>query len=410
MAILIRMPEIAANATSAVIASWSKKEGESVAAGDCLAEIETDKAVIELTAEHSGVLGKILVTAGNEVSVGVPIAVLYAQDGEMVDVEALLAAEGGVSQQADASVQDDAAPALLSKGEPGVATQRIFASPLARRMALEQGVDLSTLGGTGPRGRIVKRDVLSAVPNTMPGKQAVGGPAPPVQAADRTYTEIPHSAMRRTIARRLSESKATIPHFYLRADCHVDSLLSMRSQVNAQAGRKITVNDIIIKAVGAALRELPQMNVSWTDDGLRCYRDVDVAVAVSTDAGLITPIVQAVDGKPLSLVAAEIARLAERARKGELAPHEYQGGSFTVSNLGMFGVQEFDAIINPPQAAILAVGAVQQRPAVMEGTLIVASVMTVTLSVDHRAIDGVLAAKWLAVFKRIIENPLSALI
>ncbi|MBP6019293.1 MAG: pyruvate dehydrogenase complex dihydrolipoamide acetyltransferase [Burkholderiaceae bacterium] len=413
MATLIRMPEVAANTTSAVIVAWSKNEGDLVAIGDCLAEIETEKAVIEFAADQAGVLGKILGAAGKDIDVGAPIAVLYAPGEKDVNIDALLAQEGLAIQAADEPEQQPAAlasPAAQATAPVAQTGQRIFASPLARRLASDAGIDLATLNGSGPRGRIIKRDVQAVSFNVAGAPLAAVAVPVTSTAIAAAYTETPHSGMRRTIARRLSESKATIPHFYLRADCRMDSLLALRAQVNAGGICKVSVNDIIVKAVGAALRELPEMNVSWTDAALRQYSNIDIAVAVSTDTGLITPVVLGVDTKPISLIASSIVDLATRARAGKLAPHEYQGGSFTVSNLGMFGVQEFAAIINPPQAAILAVGAVEQRPVVTDGALQVASVMTVTLSVDHRAIDGSLAAKWLAVFKRIIENPLSALI
>ncbi len=413
MATLIRMPEVAANTTSAVIVSWTKNEGDLVAVGDCLAEIETEKAVIEFAADQAGVLGKILGAAGKDIEVGAPIAVLYAQGEKDVNIDALLAQEGLATQAANEPAKQAVAPVAEQAAAPAAPTgQRVFASPLARRLANDAGIDLASLGGSGPRGRIVKRDVLAATPAPALAQSAgIATPAASASAAiARAYTETPHSGMRRTIARRLSESKATIPHFYLRADCRMDSLLSLRAQINAGGTCKVSVNDIIVKAVGAALRELPEMNVSWTDDALRHYSNIDIAVAVSTDTGLITPVVLGVDTKPISLISSDIVDLATRARTGKLAAHEYQGGSFTVSNLGMFGVQEFAAIINPPQAAILAVGAAEQRAVVTDGALQVATVMTVTLSVDHRAIDGSLAAKWLAIFKRIIENPLSALI
>lgn len=417
MATLIRMPEIAANTTSASIVSWSMKEGDTVAAGDCLAEIESEKAVVELEAEQDGVLGRILVQAGSETAVGAPIAVLLQAGEQDVDVEALLQEDGE-------GVADD----VLTVQE-NEASNRIAASPIARRLAQENGISLSDLAGSGPQGRIVKRDVLAAgatLGSTAPSSISSNVASSVVSGAGRSaqsraissaatphtnaYSDVPHTNMRRTIARRLSESKATIPHFYLRADCRMDALLSLRAQVNANAARKISVNDFIVKVVAAALRQMPDMNVSWTDDALRRYQHIDISVAVSTDNGLITPVVRDVDTKLLSVVSTEIADLAQRARASALEPQEYQGGSFTISNLGMFGVHEFAAIINPPQAAILAVGAVEQRAVVVDSALVVASVMTVTLSVDHRAIDGALAAQWLDNFKRIIENPALALV
>lgn len=414
MAKLIHMPEIAAGGGLVVIKEWLKKEGEAVAAGDTLAGIETDKALIDLDAEDSGVLGKILIPAGGEATAGVPVAVLFAPGETVVDIDRLLAAAGVESApasepalQAPATTQPALAAPARAEGT------RVFASPLARRLAKERGVDLSMLCGSGPHGRVVKRDVEAAplAPTAVAARESAHTPALSApQVAHVGYDEIPHSSMRRTIARRLSESKSTIPHFYLTADCRMDKLIDLRAQVNAGATRKISVNDFLVKAVAAALREMPEMNVSWTENALRRYAQADISVAVSTDNGLITPVVRAADQKPLSVISSEIADLAARARSGKLAPEEYQGGSFTISNLGMFGVQEFSAIINPPQAAILAVGATQQRPLVADGALVVGSLMTVTLSVDHRAIDGALAAQWLATLKRMIENPLAILI
>ncbi|MNZ63520.1 Dihydrolipoyllysine-residue acetyltransferase component of pyruvate dehydrogenase complex [compost metagenome] len=337
---------------------------------------------------------------------GAPIAVLSAPGENGVDIQALL----GAAPEPQAAAQ---APAITPvTGNTAVApdAERIKASPLARRLAREQGVDLATLQGSGPHGRIVKRDVESARPAPATPAAVVEPVLPATNIAAVDYDEIPHSNMRRTIARRLTESKASVPHFYLKVECRMDRLNDLRAQVNASAPRKISVNDFIVKAVAAALLELPAMNVSWTDTALRRYRQADIAVAVATDNGLITPVVRDAGSKSLSRIGSEVAELAERARSGRLAPAEYQGGSFTISNLGMYGIEEFSAIINPPHAAILAVGATSLRPLVEDGALVVAPAMTVTLSADHRAIDGALAAQWLAVFKCIIENPLAILV
>lgn len=435
MAKLIKMPEIAANATSAVIVQWSRKEGEAIKAGECLAEIETDKAVIEYDADSNGVLGKILAAAGQEVEVGAPIAVLFEEGETEVDIAALLAAAGvaveppvGAGTTASATASASAAAttgAADPEREPDAAASgRIFASPLARRLAQERGLALAGMTGSGPHGRIVRRDVEAAA-QAAPATTAANAAASAAAGSDATppaipsasapqgsaaFTDIPHSGMRRTIARRLSESKASIPHFYLSADCRMDRLLALRAEINAAGTRKISVNDFIVKAVAAALQSVPDMNVSWTEAALRKYQQADISVAVSTEGGLITPVVRNAGSKTLSAISREIVDLAARARSGALAPNEYQGGSFTVSNLGMFGVREFSAIINPPQAAILAVGATLSQPVVVDGQLAVAQVMKVTLSVDHRAVDGALAAQWLAAFQRCIENPLSALI
>jgi pyruvate dehydrogenase E2 component (dihydrolipoamide acetyltransferase) len=426
MATLIRMPEIAANATSAVIKEWSKKEGDSIRVGETLAEMETDKALIEFDADQAGVLGKILAPTGKDIEVGAPIAVLFAAGETNVDIAAVLAAAGvevapGTSAASPISpvASSGMAAAVSEVAQTAPAAGRLFVSPLARRLAKGRGIDLQGVKGSGPHGRVVKRDV-EALPTSAPtvGKIANvnAGTAfepvvsPVVSVIEPGYVEVAHSGMRRTIARRLSESKATIPHFYLSAACRMDKLMALRTEINASSSRKISINDFIVKAVAAALKAAPQMNVSWTESALRQYAQADISVVVSTDGGLITPVVRAADRKSLSAISAEVADLAARARNGQLAPEEYQGGSFTISNLGMFGVQEFAAIINPPQAAILAVGATSSQAVVVDGAIAVASVMNVTLSVDHRAIDGAVAAQWLALFQRLIEHPLSTLI
>ncbi len=414
MATLLRMPEVAANATHATLAAWSKKAGEPVAVGDCLAEVETDKAIVEISADGAGVMGQWLVPAGQEVEVGAPIAVLLAAGEAAADVQALLQAAGAVAAApaAGAAPAVSGTPAPAAAAAPAVVSasgDRLRASPLARRLAAQRGVDLSRLQGSGPGGRIVKIDVERAQA-VAPAPAPVAAPPAAAPAGASAFTEAPHSSMRRTIARRLAESKSTIPHFYLTVECRMERLLALRAEINAAASRKISVNDFIVRAVAVALREVPQANVGWTEAAMRQYAQADVAVAVSTDTGLITPIVRAADRKTLSQISAEIADLAARARAGQLRPEEYQGGSFSVSNLGMHGVGAFSAIINPPQAAILAVGASQQKPVVENGELQVGTVMACTLSVDHRAIDGALAAQWLAAFQRAIEAPLSMLI
>ncbi len=402
----------AANATQVTLQTWIKKEGEVVAVGDCLAEIETDKAIVEFNAERAGVMGPTLIQAGQEVEVGSPIGVLLDVGETSVNVSALLAKTGdnaSVPQLPNPSTSEPAAPPTLLSGSKVTPSHRVFVSPLARRLAKQRGIDLNTLIGTGPNGRIVKRDIEagSAVVVSSP---IMAQPSTVSSSTLGDYTEVPHSGMRRTIARRLTESKSTIPHFYLSVDCRMDRLLSLRSDINTAMPRKISVNDFIVRAVAVALREVPQANVGWTENAMRQYTQADIAVAVSTDSGLITPIVRSADRKSLSVISKEIADLAARARASQLRPDEYQGGSFSVSNLGMFGVSEFSAIINPPQAAILAVGVTQQVPVAEAGAVKIASVMRCTLSVDHRAIDGALAAQWLAAFKRLMENPLSMLI
>lgn len=422
MAKLLHMPEVSANATHAAIQNWTKKEGETIAAGDCIAEIETEKALVELVAEEDSILGKILVETGREVEVGSPIGVLFAKGESNVDIDALLA-QAGAKTSALASAQaqppagdsssnaEKASPVSIpatvslfastdtSKGD------RVFASPLARRMAAEKGIDLASVQGSGPNGRIVKKDIEAA--RTSQAPQALPAAAPSVGSA---FEEIPHSGMRKTIAKRLSESKATVPHFYLTVECRMERLLALRLQINETAPKKISINDFIVKAVAVALKQVPAMNVSWTDSAMRRYQEADICVAVSTDSGLITPVVRSADSKSLSQISLDVAELAGRARETRLRPEEYQGGSFTISNLGMFGVEQFSAIINPPQAGILAVGATQQKPVIEDGELKVGSVMRCVLSADHRAVDGAMAAQWLVAFKRLIENPLSMLI
>lgn len=423
MAKLIRMPEISANLTSAVIKEWFKKEGDSVAVGEPLAGIETEKALIDFDAVEAGIIGRILVSADQDVDVGTPIAVMLFNGDTAADIDALLAASGtsrgrSETRQAPTEGAHTTEIPILASGSTTSSEKRagrIFASPLARRMAKNLNLDLSVLKGSGPHGRLVKRDIDGARPSVKPPMPAIPPDAAIPTAIAKSlvsssYEDIPHSSMRKTIARRLTESKTTIPHFYLKAQCRVDKLSVLRAEVNRTAPSKFSVNDFIIKAVAAALRALPEMNVSWTDAALRRYAQADISVAVSTDSGLLTPVVRAADTKTLSVISAEVADLATRARNGKLAPDEYQGGSFTISNLGMFGVQEFSAIINPPQSAILAVGAIMSCPVVENGGIIVASVMTVTLAVDHRAIDGALAAQWLGILQRTIENPITILI
>jgi pyruvate dehydrogenase E2 component (dihydrolipoamide acetyltransferase) len=412
MATLICMPEVAANATQVTLQTWIKKEGEIVAVGDCLAEIETDKAIVEFNADRAGVMGPTLIQAGQEVEVGSPIGVLLDVGETGVNVSALLAKtvdNARVPLLPNPSTSESAVPPTLLSGSKVTPSHRVFVSPLARRLAKQRGIDLNTLIGTGPNGRIVKRDI-EAVSAVVVSSPVMAQPSTVSPSTLGDYNEVPHSGMRRTIARRLTESKSTIPHFYLSVDCRMDRLMSLRSDINTAMPRKISVNDFIVRAVAVALSEVPQANVSWTENAMRQYTQADIAVAVSTDFGLITPIVRAADRKSLSMISQEIADLAARARASQLRPDEYQGGSFSVSNLGMFGVSEFSAIINPPQAAILAVGVTQQVPVVEDGAVKIASVMRCTLSVDHRAIDGALAAHWLAAFKRLLENPLSMLI
>lgn len=423
MASVVRMPEVLAGATEAVLSNWSIAEGAEVAVGDVLAEIETEKATVEYQAEEAGTLARLLINPGDSADVGTPIAIFTAPgDGEAEIAQALADAGAATapspdSEPAPAPIAEVSVPPVT---EPSVAPSvdeqpaltpsagRLFVSPLVRRLAREAGVDLSTIQGTGPGGRIVRKDFeahqagATATPIVPPAPAAPKNPA--------GFEEIPHTGMRKAIARRLSESKSTVPHFYLSADCRVDRLLQARSEVNAAKGVKYSVNDWVVKAVAMALMEVPEANVIWGDTAMRRFDSADIAVAVATEGGLLTPVIRGVEGLSLGEVNTAIAEAANRARSGTIKQEEIEGGSFAVTNLGMYGTTEFAAIINPPQWGILAVGAATQRPVVENGSLMVGSVMTVTLSADHRAVDGALAAQWLAAFQRHIENPVGLLV
>ncbi|MFT8730368.1 MAG: pyruvate dehydrogenase complex dihydrolipoamide acetyltransferase [Acetobacter fabarum] len=415
MAIEILMPALSPTMTEGKIARWLKKEGDTVNNGDVLAEIETDKATMEVEAIEDGIFGRILVPEGTEgVAVNTPIAIMV-EEGEAVPDSA--APSSTSAAPAPAPTQAAAVAPASAPVTPAAALQasrpanRIVASPLARRIAAAKNVDLSTLKGTGPNGRIVKRDVEAAAAQPAaapkPGQQAN---APLPTGASRT---VPHTTMRKVIARRLSESKATIPHFYVSMDVELDALMALRSQLNAlshdegQDAFKLSVNDMLIKAAALALKQVPEVNASFTEDAMILHEDADISVAVSLDDGLITPIVRAADRKSLKQISQEAKSLVSRARAGKLKPEEFQGGTFSISNMGMFGVKEFAAIVNPPQAAILAIAAGKRQPVVSGDEIKVATVMTVTLSVDHRAVDGAMAAKWLSAFRNIVQAPLA---
>ena len=403
MATVVRMPEVLANATEAVIQAWLVSEGQQIAVGDPLAEIETDKALVEYAAEVEGVLARLVAEPGLSIAVGAPIAVVLAPGETDADIDPDLLR--------DAATPAEPEPEIASAPPPEeVNGRRLFATPLVRKLAKEKGIDLATVTGTGPGGRIVRRD-LDRLPASEPVKaaEAVRTTAPP-EHHGAGFTDIPLSAMRKAIARRLTESKATVPHFYLSADCRVDALLALRRTVNDGATAKVSVNDFVLKAVAGALVEVPDANAIWNGDCIRRFNGVDIAVAVAVDGGLLTPVVRGVDAMPLSALSARVADLAQRARAGRLQQHELEGGSFSVSNLGMYGVNEFSAILNPPHSGILAVGGATERPVVVDGELTVGTVMTVTLSADHRVIDGAVAAQWMAAFVRRIENPLTILI
>ena len=409
MPTVVRMPEVLANAGQAVIQAWLVSEGQEITVGDPLAEIETEKAVVEYVAEWNGIVGRLIAEPGSTIAVGEPIAVVLAPGETDADIES--AVRNGVAVSAtpepELAVVGVAEPAAVANG------RRLFATPLVRKLARERGIELESVEGTGPGGRIVRRD-LERLPVAEPvgAPQPVRAPAPVVASNGPAtgFTDIPLTGMRKAIARRLTESKTAVPHFYLTADCRVDDLLELRRSVNAAADVKVSLNDFVLKAVAGALIEVPDANAIWNGESIRRYDGADIAVAVAVDGGLLTPVLRGVDTTPLSLIAARTADLAQRARDGRIQQHELEGGSFSVSNLGMFGVAEFSAILNPPQSGILAVGGAIQRPVVVDGELKVGTVMTVTLSADHRVIDGAVAAAWMAAFVRRIENPLTILI
>ncbi len=417
MATNILMPALSPTMTEGTLARWLKKEGDEVKAGDVLAEIETDKATMEVEAVDEGVLGKILVADGTTgVKVNAPIGVMV-DAGESVSDPAPAAPPAATKAETPVPPPQVAKPVANGHAPD---TERVFASPLARRMAKEAGVDLATLTGSGPNGRIVKADIEAAqqgaapkpAPALAPAAKAPA-PAPVVTAPHRL---VPNSSMRKVIARRLTEAKTTIPHFYVSMDIEIDALLKLRAELNAKSAKdgpsafKLSVNDLVIKAAAITLRRIPTVNASWSDDNIVLFDDIDISVAVSIADGLITPIIRRADQKGLAAISAEMKDLAARAKSGKLKPDEFQGGGFSISNMGMYGVNQFNAIINPPQAAILAVAAGMPRPVVKNGALAIATVMTCTLSVDHRAVDGALGAEWIAEFKRVVEDPLSLML
>ncbi len=411
MTINITMPALSPTMTEGNLAKWLKAEGDSIEAGEPIAEIETDKATMEVEAVDNGILGKIVVAEGAEnVAVNTVIGVMLAEGEDSSALEGL-----SVEAPAPAASEppQDAAPAMPEPASPPTAPatpardgQRIKVSPLARKMAAQAGIDLGTLSGSGPKGRIVKADIKAAM-----GDAPAQAAAPPAAPAAGATTELPLSNMRKTIARRLTESKQTIPHYYLSVDCELNRLLGLRKELNARdESFKLSVNDFVVRAVALALRKVPEANAAWSETAILQYDTVDVSVAVAIPDGLITPIVRDADRKGLASISAEVKDLAARARDRKLLPHEYQGGSFSVSNLGMFGIREFAAVINPPQSGILAVGAGEKRAVVKDDALAVATVMTCTLSADHRIIDGAIGAQLLTAFKGYLEEPLTMLL
>ncbi|WP_425488333.1 pyruvate dehydrogenase complex dihydrolipoamide acetyltransferase [Martelella radicis] len=444
------------------LSKWLVKEGDSVSAGDVIAEIETDKATMEVEAVDEGTVAKIVVAEGTQgVQVNALIAIL-AEDGEDA-AEAAKAADGGgdaapaakeepkQEAKAEAPKEEKTEDAVAKGGIPSSDTpvpepkapaapkadgERIFASPLARRLAKDEGLDLAALSGSGPHGRIVKRDIEKAVSEGVgkaapkeeaapAGEKPAAAPIPQAQSEDAilklfeegSYELVPHDGMRKTIAKRLQESKQTIPHFYVTVDCELDALLALRSQLNKAAPvkdekpvYKLSVNDMVIKAMALSLRDVPEANISWTENNMVVHKHVDVGVAVSIPGGLITPIIRKAEEKPLSVISNEMKDMGKRAKEKKLKPAEYQGGTTAVSNMGMMGVKDFAAVVNPPHASILAVGAGEKRAVVKNDEITIATVMSVTLSTDHRCVDGALAARVLASFKGYIENPMSMLV
>ena len=426
MAIEILMPALSPTMEEGTLAKWLVKEGDAVKSGQIIAEIETDKATMEFEAVDEGTMGRILVAEGTSgVKVNTAIAVLL-EDGEAADaVPAPVAAKAApVAAAAAAPVA-----AVAATAAPRVAGARVFASPLARRIAKDKGLDLATVQGSGPHGRIVRADVEGVQPVAAAPVATVAAPVATAAApaamptgpstetvlktyADRPFTEMKLDGMRKTIAARLTEAKQTVPHFYLRREIELDALMAFRADLNAKLetrGVKLSVNDFIIKACALALQQVPGANAVWAGDRVLQFTKSDVAVAVAIEGGLFTPVLRDAEAKSLSALSAEMKDLAKRARDRKLAPQEYQGGSFAISNLGMFAIDNFDAIINPPHAAILAVGAGVQKPIVKAGAVVVGTVMSVTLSVDHRVIDGALGAQLLTAIKDNLENPLAML-
>ncbi len=428
MPINITMPALSPTMTDGTLAKWLKSEGDTVEAGDVIAEIETDKATMEVEAVDEGVLGKIIVSEGTEnVPVNDVIAVLLEEGESADDIGDVTASTGGAEKKDEASSDDSSSqnekkeetkkPQTTTSDDKG---DRIFASPLARRIAADKGLDLNSIKGSGPRGRIVKADVENAKPGDTK-QQSQGAPQMAAHYDDpdvktnvygMAYKEIPNNNVRKVVARRLSESKQEIPHFYLTVECVLDELLSARKAINDKANGeyKLSVNDFIIKAAAMALKAYPAANVSWNDDAIHQFLKADISVAVSTPNGLITPIIHSAEDKGLKEISIQMKDLAGRARENKLKPEEFQGGSFSISNLGMFGVKEFAAIVNPPQGCILAIGAGEQRPVVVNGQIEIKTVMNCTLSVDHRSVDGAVGAEYLQYFKQFIENPVSMLV
>jgi len=424
MPIELKMPALSPTMEEGTLAKWLVKEGDSVSSGDLLAEIETDKATMEFEAVDEGVITKLLVAEGTDgVKVGTVIAMIAGEDDDAAPAPKTAPAAPKAEAAAPPPPPPPAAAPVAAAPTPAPAAsssdERVKASPLARRIAAERSVDLSQLSGTGPNGRIVKHDVEAAMGGAPAAPAAASAapqsaPAPKAAPVAAIETDIPHevvklSNMRKTIARRLTESKQQVPHIYLTVDVRLDALLKLRSELNASLesrGVKLSVNDMLVKALALSLIQVPKCNVSFAGDTMLQYSRADISVAVSVPTGLITPIVKGADGKTLSAISTEIGELAGRAKEGKLQPHEYQGGTASISNMGMMGIKQFDAVINPPQGMILAIGAGEKRPYIVDDALAIATVMSATGSFDHRAIDGADGAELMKVFKELVEKPL----
>lgn len=433
MARVLRMPGVAANATDAVLSEWLVEESGEFGAADPIATVETEKAAVDIEADAAGRVLKTLVPPGAQVEVGDPIAVLADLGEQVDDIDALLTSLGVepvtdvvIPERRDVPADPESAAPVIEEVEmpappdprsPAAANGRVFASPLARKIAKEAGLTIEEISGSGPRGRILRRDVEEALASRSQVEERAPRALVPEAARDEpsrrtrdhapaaAYDEIAHSRIRLVTARRLTESQQQVPHFYLRATVRAEALLALRQEINADADPKVSLNDLVVKAVGAAHQRVPELNVTWTPDAVRRYRTVDVAVAVATERGLLTPVVRDVGNLTVTSLGASIRDLAERARTGRLKQDELEGGSISVTNLGMHGVEEFAAVINPPHAAILAVGALRTEPVVDGDAVVPGRVISLTLSVDHRPVDGVIAARWLAVLKELLEHP-----
>jgi pyruvate dehydrogenase E2 component (dihydrolipoamide acetyltransferase) len=404
MAHLLRVPEIAAGTTEAVLATWPVPENSPYSATDVIATVETAKAVIDIEAEENGVILRCLVPEGADVAVGQPIALIGAPGESADNIEDELRAQSITPDVPTAAARPAPAEAGLPAASANGAPDRIFISPIARRLARSAGLDPRDISGTGPNGRIMRRDVERAA-------RTVARPAGVTRPEPADYREVPHSRARQAIASRLTESKQTIPHFYLSGSARVGKLLRLRAELNEDASTvRISLNDLVIKAVAHTHQLVPAMNVVWTPDAVRSFTSVDIGVAIASPRGLVTPVLRSVDRSGIAVIAAAVKDLAERAGVGRLTPQELEGGTTTVTNLGMFGTESFAAIVNPPQASILAVGAVHRAPVVKNDKLAVGSVMEVTLSVDHRAVDGSAAAEWMRAFVSVIQHPAQILL